>query len=63
MSLYEQVCLDMWVVVSSLGQFEGNSGGQLSEEGVLLVTDGDTLVLGSGGEDLQKTLELRLVVQ
>ena len=63
MSLYEQVGLDVRVVVSGLGQLEGDTGGQLSQEGVLLVPDGDTLVLGSRGEDLQKTLQLGLVVQ
>ena len=62
MSLYQQVSFDVWVIVSSLGQLEGDPGGQLSQEGVLLVSDGDTLVLSSRRENLQKTLQLCLVV-
>ena len=61
--LDQQVCLDVWVVVPSLGQLERDAGGKLPEERVFLVADGNALVLSGRGEDLKETFQLCLVVQ
>lgn len=63
MCLDEQVSLDMGVIVLSLGELERYSSPQLSEEGVLLVTDRQTFIFGSRGEDFQEPPQLGLVVK
>ena len=63
MGLYQKVGLDVGVVVLGLGQLQGDLGAELAEEGVLLVADGETLVLRCRGKDFQQPLQFRLLVE
>ena len=54
----------MRVVILCLGrELQRDLGGQLSQEGVFLVTNGQPLILSSRGQDLKQTFQLSLVVQ
>ena len=63
MGLEEQIGLDVRVVVPCVRELEGYAGGELSQEGVLLVSNGEVLVLGSRGEDFNETFQFCFVVK
>ena len=63
MGLEEQIGLDVGVVVPCVRQLEGYAGGELPQEGVLLVPNGEVLVLGSRGEDFNETFQFCFVVE
>ena len=63
MGLEEQIGLDVGVVVPCVRELQGYTGGELSQEGVLLVPNGEVLVLSSRGEDFNETLQFCFVVE
>ena len=63
MSLEEQVCLDVRVIIPRVGKLEGDTGGELPQKGVLLVSDGEVFILSSRGEDFNEALQFCLVVE
>ena len=63
MSLNQQVCLGVWVVELCPHQFERDSGRQLLQERVLLVADGQVLILGSRREDFNQPPQFGLVIE
>ena len=63
MSLDQQVGLGVGVVEFRPNQLEGDAGGELPQEGVLLVADGEVLVLGGRREDFDQSPQFGLVIE
>ena len=63
MSLDQQVGLGVGVVEFRPNQLERDAGGELPQEGVLLVADGEVLVLGGRRENFDQSPQFGLVIE
>ena len=62
-SLDQQVGLGVGVVEFRPNKLERDAGGELPQEGVLLVADGEVLVLGGRREDFDQSPQFGLVIE
>ena len=63
MGLKEKVGLDVGVSEALLGELEWHSTGELAQNDVLSMSDGQGLVLSSVGDYLHQTAQLGLLIQ